>query len=111
MADDTRADGPLSDKPTCRHRRDDGTMCLSHIGLSRAGLCMAHDPERAERMAEARRSGVRSIRRRVVPEGGPEGLPPPPKSLADAMKFASWLTHAVCLGIIDARTLTSPHMR
>jgi len=31
-------------------------------------------------------------------------VPKAPKSLDDAVAFASWLTHAVCVGTLDART-------
>lgn len=34
----------------------------------------------------------------------PDGCPPAPRNLEDAAEFASWLTHAVTVGKLDART-------
>ena len=34
----------------------------------------------------------------------PEGVPPAPKTLADAVRWSSWAMHAVATGRLDARS-------
>jgi hypothetical protein len=83
-----------------------GTPCRVYMNLGAAGLCLMHDPARVE---EARASHVagshgRSAALRKAKAVLPEDCPKAPKTVADAEKFASWLTFAVVSGQIDART-------
>ena len=82
-----------------------GTPCKSYLNLGESGLCLQHDPDRvAERrafhVAGGAASGVALRKERALPPG----MPKAPKTIQDAEHFASWLTHAVCAGLIDART-------
>jgi hypothetical protein len=98
---------------TCRYIKEDGTRCQQKVGLSPEGYCIWHDPERQEEAQRRRQRGgevagalakVRGRSRRtvrVVPES--EALPPP-ETMEDALKWASWATWAVTVGKIDART-------
>jgi len=47
----------------CTHIKDDGARCEVTFGLSPAGLCYHHDPERAEERAEARARGAAATNR------------------------------------------------
>lgn len=86
----------------------DGKPCRSPLGLGDNGLCMNHDPARQADATEVRAAGgraageVRRKARALLPDKA--NVPAPPKTLDDAVKFASWLTHAVCVGTLDARS-------
>jgi hypothetical protein len=86
----------------------DGKPCRAPLGLGDNGLCMNHDPSRQAEAREVRAAGgvaagaAKRAARVTVP--GKENVPLPPKTLDDAVKFASWLTHAVCVGTLDARS-------
>src|SRR5688572_9242464 len=84
-----------------------GLPCRSVLNLStETGRCVQHDPTREQ------------VRRTIVSAGGkaaaqarrsaraalPARVPKAPKTIADAERFASWLTYAVTTGVIDART-------
>lgn len=90
----------------------DGTPCASMLGLSDAGLCSFHDPERAD-AAQAMRSrgGIASAatkrRRREAAkddERRRKGVPKRPDNLEEASAFSSWAFHAVASGEIDGDT-------
>jgi hypothetical protein len=86
----------------------DGKPCRSPLGLGDNGLCMNHDPDRQAAAREVRAAGGRAAgeakRAARVTLPGKGNVPAPPKTLDDAVKFASWLTHAVCVGTLDARS-------
>jgi hypothetical protein len=65
-----------------------------------------HDPAReTERDAARIRGGTASgVSKRLAKVAEPKLVPKPPKTLEDAVTFASWLSHAVCIGTLDART-------
>ena len=90
----------------CKGVRKDGQPCSSTLGLSEAGLCLNHDALRADAAREVRAAGGRATgaAKRAAKAALPSDVPPPPKNLDDAVKFASWLTHAVCVGTLDARS-------
>lgn len=83
-----------------------GAPCRCSMNLSAAGLCIVHDPERAAIRAEMRAAGgsAAAVAKRRRKAADPVKVPRAPKTIEDAEKFASWLTHAVCIGEIDART-------
>jgi hypothetical protein len=83
-----------------------GEPCRSQLGLSDAGYCLAHDPERREAALAMRSAGGHAAKASKVRAKAalPEDVPRAPKTLDDAVKFASWLTHAVCVGTLDARS-------
>lgn len=92
---------------TCGAPTKAGTLCKCSMNISAtSGLCMMHDPERkAERAAIHRAGGSASgVARTRAKAADPATVPPAPKTIEDAEKFASWLTHTVCSGGIDSRT-------
>ena len=84
-----------------------GARCRASLNLSpSSGLCVQHDPDRVEVARQLRLTGGRAsgLKQRLKKAALPEHVPRAPKTIADAEAFASWLTHAVCVGDIDART-------
>ena len=67
---------------------------------------MMHDPDRAAERAAMHSAGgdAAKVSKRLAKAADPATVPGAPKTIEDAEKFASWLTHAVCVGEIDART-------
>ena len=67
---------------------------------------MAHDPARFEEARAMRAKGgvATGISRRKARAANPLFVPKAPQNLEDAARFASWLTHAVTVGTLDART-------
>jgi hypothetical protein len=84
-----------------------GAPCSQYMNLSpTTGMCLMHDPERAAQRRETQVAGAvaKGAAMRAAKAALPEDCPPAPKTIADAEKFASWLTYSVCIGRIDART-------
>ena len=44
------------------------------------------------------------LKKKRLAEARPKDIPKAPRSLEDAVKIAAWITHAVLIGTIDART-------
>lgn len=93
---------------TCTHRKADGTECRAPALLDGSGLCAMHAPHLAEKMRRARTRGGRAAgpRRRPaerIQVALPEEAPPPPQTLEDAVRWASWATHAVTTGRIHPK--------
>jgi hypothetical protein len=65
-----------------------------------------HDEARAAERAAMRSAGGAAAKqtRTRGKAADPSVVPPAPKTIEDAEKFASWLTFTVCSGGIDART-------
>lgn len=87
--------------------KKDGSPCGNFLNLSpESGRCLNHDEARANEAqqirAEGGRAGGESKRGAMV--ALPSEVPDAPKTLDDAADFASWLTRAVCIGTLDART-------
>lgn len=85
-----------------------GAPCRAFLNLNaESGLCLVHDDERIDARQAMRLAGAvantRAARARRSAEGR-EGVPSAPQTIEDAERFASWLTHAVCAGEIDARS-------
>jgi hypothetical protein len=84
-----------------------GTPCRSQLNLSpTTGRCLQHCPERAAERAALHSAGghaskAADVRRKAA---DPKTVPKAPKTILEAEKFASWLTHAVCVGEVDTRT-------
>lgn len=99
-------------KPTCGEsggRKADGSPCRGHLRLSPTnGLCIMHDPERADEATAMRSRGQKSTNatwnRLADGERPPLDIPKAPKTLADAVKISAWITHATLAKLIDART-------
>ncbi len=92
---------------TCGAAKVDGTPCRSYLNLSPAtGMCLMHDPERAEERQRVTASGGRAtgVAKRARKTADPEDVPSAPKTLQDAVTWSSWAMHAVACGRIDART-------
>ena len=66
----------------------------------------ARDRGRGAGRRALRGAGGRSaaVAKRMAKAARPAGVPPAPETLADAAAFASWLTRAITVGDIDART-------
>ena len=87
-----------------------GTPCRVSMNLSSTtGRCAFHDPERVAEVHEMRaKGGVAAAQaKRKVKTADPATVPSNPRTLDDAVAYASWLTRAVCVGAIDARTAES----
>lgn len=87
-----------------------GEPCRSTLNLSSTtDLCAFHDPGRATEVREMRAKGgvAAGQAKRKAKTADPATVPANPKTLDDAVAYASWLTRAVCVGAIDARTAES----
>lgn len=90
----------------CTHTKADGARCKMTSGLSEAGLCLWHDPDRRTEAQEARSRGGRSsggsnrLPDRPVPASEAPG---PPETFEDAALLAAWAIHAVITGAIDPK--------
>lgn len=90
----------------CVFVKDDGERCATGFGLSDAGLCYAHDPERAEERQEARKKGARTVNatRKTIRTVALEDTPGELDSLEDVARWLKWTALALATGKIDART-------
>ena len=94
----------------CRGTKAGGEPCRWSAGLSPEGFCHNHDPSRRAAAQAIRAEGgraagaARRARRDAKRASIPDDVPPEPRSLDDAFRFAAWLTHAIATGRLDART-------
>lgn len=100
---------PVAPEATCGDaggRRADGEPCRSTLGLGTTGLCLQHDPERANEAHLLRSTGGLAARDAKIKAKAalPDGVPKAPKTLEDAVQWSSWAMYAVATGEIDART-------
>lgn len=86
-------------------RNQRGEPCASTLNLSEVnGRCLFHDESRADELRRIRAAGgaasaqVKRAERIARESSYPEGLPPPPQTIADAMRYASWAVDAVSKG-------------
>ncbi|CAN5872334.1 hypothetical protein BH11GEM2_BH11GEM2_06720 [soil metagenome] len=97
---------------TCNGLKNNGEPCGSTLGLSPAGRCLNHDPERQEAARQVRIAGGiaagKSKRERRAAAGAkgvfPDDVPAVPKTLDDATKYYAWIVNAVATGRLDARS-------
>lgn len=84
-------------EPRCVGIRADGARCESVFGLNpTTGLCLTHDPERAELIADARsRGGLRTAELRRP------DIPPAPRTLEEARDCAAWVAQAAAEGRLE----------
>ena len=85
-------------------RNSKGLPCGVYLNLSPStGLCLMHDPERAESRAELKRQGGQAAgaARRQARAAMPDGVPRAPTNLEDSVKWSSWAMHAIATGEID----------
>ena len=102
----------MNENALCQHVREDGSRCDSSIGLGLTGLCIHHDPDRAELATEIRRSGakaqgaaIRAARRAAdVRTVAPDEAPTAPSTLEDIAEWHRWTAVAVATGQVDPRT-------
>lgn len=71
------------------------------VGEDGRPLCIWHDPERKATASRMRRKGGRRHQLKELRRA--QRVPPPPVTLDDAVRYASWITHAVATGALDAR--------
>jgi hypothetical protein len=91
-------------KLTCIATKADGSPCRTKFGLSAAGYCLQHDPERADEARAMRSKGGKAPRGPRPPASPvPLVVPPAPKTFDDAVAYASWLTHAIASGALDPK--------
>ncbi len=96
-------------KPTCGEsggRTRAGKACGVTLNLSEInGLCIQHDPLRKDELYAIRVAGSKARARKIQQEKAalPEDVPPKPRTLKDAIQWASWATHSVAVGAIDVR--------
>lgn len=96
-------------KPTCGEsggRTRAGKACGVTLNLSDVnGLCLQHDPMRRDELYAVRVAGSKARALKIQKEKAalPEGVPPKPRTLKDAIQWASWATHSVATGEIDVR--------
>jgi hypothetical protein len=91
--------------PRCKSQKG-GKLCRAPALKDGEGFCFMHskNPDIIEKRAAARskagkRTGGHNRRKiRFAPAGE---APPPPKTVEEAVAYASWATHAVAVGIID----------
>lgn len=101
----------MSERPRCAGTTVDGSPCRS-TAVAESGFCISHDPERREEMRAARSKGARATNRmrrhrgrgKNVRTADPSEVPDRPKTIEDAIEWASWAVWAVATGEIDART-------
>ncbi len=75
-----------------------GQPCGAQLGLGETtGLCAAHDPGRAKEM-NAQREATKRMTREELEATYPKDLPPPPQTIEDAKRYASWTVDAVARG-------------
>lgn len=86
-----------------------GAPCRVGINLSPInGLCIQHDPNRAEEAAAMQKAGGakrNEIYRRAkqgIPSE-PKDIPKAPKTLKDAVRLSAWITRATLDGSIEVR--------
>lgn len=82
-----------------------GSPCRSTLNLGSDGMCIQHSPLREAERAALRVAGGKAagVAKRKAKAAEPDEVPAEPKSLADAVRIASWVTRAVLIGKIDVR--------
>jgi hypothetical protein len=106
-------------------RRSNGEPCQMGFALGSSGLCISHDPERAEEAKATRQAGGRAAgparkarRRKRLLEGAlegtknfskdlrfvPEQVPKAPTDTQSAKQYARWLVDVTARGFMDAST-------
>ena len=82
-----------------------GRPCQVAMNLGEKGLCVHHDPDRKQEALEMRRMGARaSAASRTRTKVARGDVPRAPRTLSDAVSYASWAVDAVAMGELDART-------
>lgn len=92
---------------TCNATTKAGTPCRGTLNISAtSGKCLMHDDERMAERAAMRTAGgnASKVAKMKAKAANPANVPEAPRTLDDAVKFAAWLTHAVVVGELDART-------
>ena len=96
-------------KPTCGEaggKTRAGKPCGVTMNLSDInGLCLMHDPLRRAELHAVRVAGAKARGRKIQQEKAalPADVPPKPRTLKDAIQWASWATHSVAIGAINVR--------
>lgn len=85
-------------------RKADGTPCEAPF-VDESGYCPAHRPGGTADMRERGRKGAEATRRKLKGRGTVKAdeVPPPPETMADAAKWASWIPFAVTTGKLDPK--------
>lgn len=84
----------------CRALKEDGSRCRITHGISEDGLCLWHDPKRAEQRKAAQKKGGRVFAERVR---DPVIVPKPIESLDDCVIWTAWTAQAIATGVLDPK--------
>jgi len=91
----------------CIQVKANGERCGMDVA-NEGERCIWHDPGRRKEAREARRRGARRANQKRQTKGArtadPSKVPDRPRTVEDAVEWASWAVHAVATGEIDART-------
>ena len=93
----------------CEGTKPDGERCRITVADG-TRLCIWHDRSQAGRRRAAtvrKRGGKESARKKLegrIKTVSASEAPPAPETIQDCARWASWATHAVAVGLIDART-------
>lgn len=92
---------------TCGAETADGGACGVAFGLcDKCGRCWSHCAHRREEAdAARRRGGITSAKKKRGPDvsADPSDAPPAPRTMADAVDWASWTARAVAVGELSER--------
>lgn len=100
IPDIPRAEGPAGVGPRCSAITSKGERCRQSSTVSDSGLCLFHDPARAEERRRAQERGGEANGAPVLPDG----LPPRPESLSDVAAYLGWIVDATARGVLDRLT-------
>jgi len=81
----------------CKAKTKKGIRCTVSWGLSDAGLCLWHDPDRRERAREVRSKGGKANKRKF------DEAPPRLETLDDAVTCTAWVFNQAALGNLPER--------
>jgi len=102
----------MTEHTRCIGIKNSGEPCGTRLGLSAAGLCLSHDPERVTAARESRARGgkatgeaKRATKAAEIAGRTALNIPPAPRNLEDATRYFAWLVDAGATGKLDARTV------
>ena len=100
LADPAAPSGALDPPRQCTALTQAGARCRQVGTVNDTGLCVFHDPARAEELMRLQTKGGVNSRPRVVPDD----LPGRPETLSDVCSYLGWLVDATARGELDKDT-------
>lgn len=106
--DTTPASGEPPGRPQCKGITAKGERCRQFLDLSADGLCLVHDPERADEAAAMRERGGETTRvlhaEREARTVRVDDLPPPMEmTLQGIARYQAWHIQQVAAGRLDKK--------